>query len=154
MSTTFDPAAFLDMETTEELIRRPPLPVGDYTAMVGEVVAKPWQGVKDTSKSGMKYEVPLKLQVPPALQSELGLTQDTITLTDGIMLDLTEGGLLDYGIGKNGQLRRYREALDMNKKGEVFSARKMQGRLLRVRLTHEIWQNDIQERIGGVSKLS
>ena len=33
---SFDPAAFLDATTTEALVRRPPLPVGDYVGTVGE----------------------------------------------------------------------------------------------------------------------
>lgn len=150
----FDPQQFLDQETTEELAKRPPLPVGDYRATIGAVTCIPWQGVKDPSKSGLKYVVPLKIVVPADTQQQLGLNQDTIQLTDGIMLDVTEGGALDYAPGKNSGLRRYREALDMNKKGEVFSARKMEGRMLTVRIKHDIWNGEIQERIDGVARLT
>ena len=148
----FDPAQFLDMESTEALTRRPPLPVGDYTATVGEVTCVPWTS-KDQTKSGLKFVVPLTLEVPHSVKTELNLSTDTIRLTDGIMLDTTENGGLDFSPGKNGALRRYREALDMNKAGEVFSARKMQGRMLTVKLTHEIYNGDIQERAGGVAKV-
>ena len=151
--TLFDPAQFLDVETTDNATKRPPLPVGDYTATVGEITCVPWQGRSDPSKSGLKYIVPLAIEVPPSIQQDLGLTVPTIKLTDGIMLDVTEGGTLDYSPGRNGSLRRYREALDMNKKGEVFSARKMTGRLLLVKLTHEIYNGEIQERVGGVARL-
>lgn len=151
MNNTFDPAQFLDMESTEPLVRRPPLPPGDYRAVVGEVTATTWQGKVDPTKSGIKYVVPLTIDVPAELQSAIG--QPTIKLTDGIMLDMTESGTLDYAPGKNGGLRRYREALDMNKPGEVFSARRMQGQALLIKLTHEIYNGDIQERISGVAKI-
>jgi len=155
MSTPFDPAQFLDVELSTPLVRRPPLPVGDYVAVVGEVRAETWAGRaggKAEGKSGMKYVVPLSIDLPPAVQEQLGLTQSTITLTDGIMLDLNEGGTIDTGPGRNGGLRRYRDALDMNKPGEPFSARKMQGRPIRVKITHEIYQGEAVERIDGVAR--
>ncbi len=154
MSNTFDPAQFVDMEMTQELVRRPPLQVADYVAIIGEVTCVPWQGKQDPSKSGLRYNVPLKLQVPPDEKARLGIDMDTIQLTDTIMLDLTENGTLDMAPGKNNQLRKYREALDMNKPGEPFSARRMQGQPILVKLTHELYQGEIQERIGGVAKAS
>ena len=33
----FDPQAFLDSTTTEASIKRPPLPIGDYTALITKV---------------------------------------------------------------------------------------------------------------------
>jgi hypothetical protein len=155
MSTLFDPAQFLDIELSAPLVRRPPLPVGDYIAVVGEVRAESWAGKPGGTaegKSGMKYTVPLAIEVPPAVQTQLGLTSSVITLTDGIMLDLNEGGTIDTGPGKNGGLRRYRDALDMNKPGESFSARKMQGRPIRVKIEHAIYQGEAVERIGGVAR--
>lgn len=152
MTATFNPAQFVDMETTQELVRRPPLNVGDYTAMIGEVTCVPWQSSKDVTKSGLRFVVPLKIQVPPEEKARLGLTMDTITLTDSIMLDQTEAGTLDFSPGKNNQLRKYREALGMNKAGEPFSARRMQGQPVLVKLTHDMYEGEIQERIGGVAK--
>ncbi len=153
--TLFDPNQFLDLEISTPLVRRPPLPVGDYIAVVGEVKAESWTGKpggKAEGKSGMKYVVPLIIEVPPATQSQLGLTQSTLTLTDGIMLDITDQGTLDTGPGKNGNLRRYRDALDMNKPGETFRARAMQGRPIRVKITHEIYLGEAVERIDGVAR--
>ena len=147
----FDPAQFVDMEINAPTEKRPPLPVGDYTATVGEVTCVPWQS-KDGTKSGLRYVVPLDIQVPPSVKSQLGLTTDAIKLSDSIMLDTLDSGGLDMSPGKNSGLRRYREALDMNKAGDVFSARKMQGHLILVKVTHEIWNEQIQERVGGVAK--
>lgn len=151
MTATFNPAQFVDMETEEVLVRRPPLNVGDYLAMIGEITCVPWQS-KDGTKSGLRYVVPLSLQVPLEEKARLGLNIDTIKLTDSIMLDQTENGSLDFSPGKNNQLRKYREALNMNQAGEKFSARKMQGQPVLVKLTHEIYEGEVQERIGGVAK--
>lgn len=149
--SNFDPAAFIDLELSAPTEKRPPLPVGDYTATVGEVTCVPWQS-KDGTKSGLRYVVPLDVQVPPDVKTQLGLNTDSIKLTDSIMLDLTDGGMLDQSPGRNSGLRRYREALDMNKAGDVFGPRKMQGHLILVKVTHEIWNDQVQERVGGVAR--
>ena len=48
---------------------------------------------------------------------------------------LTAGqGTLDTAPGKNRRLRIYREACDMNKAGDVFSPRKLQGQLIKVKI--------------------
>jgi hypothetical protein len=153
MGNTFNPAQFVDMEIDKEMVKRPPLPEGDYTAMIGEVNAAPWTSQKDSSKSGIRYVVPLKIQVPPDVKASLGIDTDTIQLTDSIMLDLNENGGIDTSPGKNNGLRRYREALGMNKPGEPFSARRMQGQPLLVKIKHEIYEGEVQERIGGVAKV-
>ena len=150
MSTPFDPASFVNLEMDTPLIKRPPLSVGDYIATIGEVKGVQWTKKDDPSMTGMKYNVPLTLEVPADQQDKLSAT--TIKLTDGIMLDLNEQGGLDMSPGRNGGLRRYREACDMNKPGDIFSAARMQGKLVKVKLTHELYQGEIQERISGVAK--
>lgn len=154
MAQQFDPMQFVDMEITAPLVRRPPLPVQDYVAIIGEVTCVPWQGKTDTTKSGLRYVVPLNVQVPPEIKAELNLSSDTIKLTDSIMLDLNESGGIDTGPGKNTALRKYRDALDMNKPGEPFSARRMQGQPVLVKIGHEMYQGEVQERIEGVAKAS
>lgn len=148
----FDPNTFLDATLDTPTEKRPPLPVGDYTAIVGEVKARAWQGKKDPSKSGIAWDIPLALEIPAEVQQDLGLNQSNLTITDSIMLDLTDGGTLDNTPGKNRRLRMYREAVDMNKAGDVFSARKMQGCVVKVKLSHEMYEDSIIERVGGVVK--
>jgi len=147
----FDPQAFLDVSMEEALEKREVLPVGDYTAIIGEVSARAWTGKKDPTKSGIAWDLPLTIDIPAELQASLGLAS-TLTLKDSIMLDLTDGGTIDTSKGKNGRLRMYREALDMNKPGEGFSARRMQGQVLTVKIGHEIYQDAPVERITGVAK--
>lgn len=145
----FDPNQFLDMELNQPSEKRPPLPVGDYNAVIGEVKAANWS---KGEKSGTRLVVPLAVEVPPAVADQLRLNSSTITLTDSIMLDVTESGTIDMAPGKNSRLRMYREALDMNKPGDVFSPRKMQGRPVRIKLGQEIYNDNLQERVEGIAR--
>jgi hypothetical protein len=151
MTSAFDPQILLSATTEEVLERRAPLPVGDYTATVGEVTARQWNS-RDGSKSGMALDVPLIIEVPAEVQADLGLNP-TLTFKDSIMLDLTETGGIDYSKGKNGRLRLYRDALDMNKKGESFSPMLMTGRYLKVKIGHEDYEGWPRERVGSVSQV-
>lgn len=154
----FDPAAFLEMPVEVALERRPPLPAGDYPSQIQEVKARQWQS-KDkynedgTLKAGIAYDITHVVQVPLDVKERVGLSSDTMTLKDSIMLDLNAQGGLDTAPGKNGGLRRYREALDMNKPGVAFRATDMAGKMLLVRVKHEEYQGNIQERIDGVARL-
>jgi len=148
----FNPDTFLDATIEAPTEKRPPLPAGDYTAVIGEVKSRAWQGKKDPTKSGIAWDIPLTLEIPADVQTQLGLQQPTITLTDSIMLDLTDAGTIDNSPGKNRGLRNYREALDMNKAGDVFSARKMTGQAVRVKVKHELYEDQIMERVGGVAR--
>lgn len=156
--TQFDPNAFMNLEMDQPLKRRPPLPPGDYIAQIGEVKAEEWTSKKDPNnpKSGMRYNIPLTLEVPAEVQTKLGSAEDPyptqVKLSDTCMLDLTDNGTLDMSVGKNGGLRRWREAVDMNKPGDVFSPRKMQGRMILVKLSHELYNGEVQERVGGITK--
>ena len=151
LPSSFDPALFLDVTMDAPTEKRDPLPIGDYTAVIGEVTSRAWQGKADPTKSGIALDVPLTLDVPAEIQASLGLGS-TLNLKDSIMLDLTDSGMIDNSKGKNRQLRNYREALDMNKPGDVFSPRKMQGQVITVKVTHEIYQDAPVERISGVTK--
>ena len=148
----FDPATFLDATIDTPTEKRPPLPIGDYLATIGDIEARQWQGKKDPSKSGIAYDVPLTLDIPAEIQASLGLTLSTLTLKDSIMLDLTDNGTIDNSPGKNRRLRMYREATDLNKAGDSFSARKMVGKLVKVKVSHEIWEGQPVERVDGVAR--
>lgn len=152
MTSVFDPSTFLDATITEALVKRPPLPVQDYTAVIGEVKARQWTSTKGEGRTGIAWDVPLTLEIPPEIQASLGLTQATITLKDSIMLDLTESGMIDLGLGKNNGLRKYREACDLNKPGEPFSARMMTGRVVLAKVGHELYNGEPVERINGVAR--
>lgn len=152
----FDPAAFLDATISETNEKRPPLltenpasPDGLYTAMIGEITPK--SGEKD-GKPWMAFAVPLKIDVPQQLQDSLKLPPQ-ITLTDRVFLDLTDQGLIDNTPGKNRGQKKYRDATGMNSPGQVFSWRKLVGQPVKVKITHDMYEGAIQERVGDVVKI-
>ena len=150
MSSAFDASTFLDVTLTEPSTKRPPLAIGDYTGILKEPKSRTWQGKADPTKSGVAIDIPIELQLPPELAASMGMT--TVTLSDSIMLDLTDQGAIDNSPGKNSKLRRYREALDMNKPGDTFSFRAMQGRIATFKVKHEVYEGEIQDRIEGIAK--
>jgi len=151
--SSFNPDTFLDATLTDPTEKRPPLPVGDYTAILGAVTARQWQGKADPTKSGIAWDIPVTIDVPAEIQAELKMDQSTLNLKDSIMIDLTANGTIDNGPGKNRRLRAYREATDMNKPGDVFSARKMEGKIVKVKITHDLWEGQPIEKISGVVAL-
>lgn len=151
----FDAQSFLDAQIDGTLEKRDPLPTTrEYRAVIGELTSRNWQSTKDPSKEGVAFDVPLTLDVPVDLQESGGLPP-TLTLKDGIMLDLTPAGAIDTAKGKNSKLRMYRDALDMNQPGVPFNPRSMTGRVVLVRIKHEEWpegSGNLQERPNGVAR--
>ena len=148
--SNFDPNLFLDASTTEAATKRPELPVQDYPATVEDITFRVSQGKKDPSKTYTFMDIKFKIEVPSHLVSK-GIPE-VVVITGGVGVD-TVGSALDWSPGKNRQLARYREALDMNKPGVAFSPRAMIGRQIKVRIKHELYEGNIQERIDSVSKL-
>ncbi len=155
--SAFDPSVFLDAQQTEVNEVRPPLPTenpddanGLYLAVIGEIkadtgvigkgdrVGQPW----------VAMVVPLRIQIPSSVQG-LGLPPE-LTLTDRAFLDLTPQGAIDNAKGKNRQQRAYRDATDTNVPGEAFAWRMLQGRTVKVKLVHELYEGVIQEKISQV----
>lgn len=157
MTSAFDPKSFLDATISTPLERRDPLPVENpetsdklYFGVIGEINSRAWQGKKDPTQSGIAWDVPIEIQIPGSLQAA-GMPP-TLTIKDSIMIDLTAGGTIDSGKGKNNRLRMYREAVDLNKPGDSFSARALQGKPVKVKINHDSWEGTIQERVAGVLK--
>ena len=146
---SFDPATFLNTETTEVLdTKLIPCPVGEYLAIADKIDIKTWS-TKDGSKSGVKLEILWDIQdenVKALLSREKVVVQQTV------MLDTTEVGNLDVGKGKNIGLGRLREALDLNIAGQPFSFPMITGRLATVIVSHRVDGEDIYAEIRKVAK--
>lgn len=154
MSSTFDPSTFLNFTTTEESVKRPPLPTDrDYTGIIGELEFKDGVSSKDPTKIWAMFKVPVTIDVPGDLQDSLGLVNPTFIINDSIMLDVNPQGGLDMAPGRNGALRRYREATGLNQKGAPFSPTMLQGRTIKVKIKHEDYEGNLYERIAGVAAL-
>lgn len=157
MSSQFNPETFLDAQVNEANEKRPPLPTenpenpnGLYMAVIGEIktdsgtigkgdrVGQPW----------ISMLIPLRIQVPSSVQG-LGLPQE-LTITDRAFLDLNAGGGLDNSKGKNRRQKDYRDATGTNIAGVPWSWRQLQGKMVSVKINHELYQDQIQERVGAV----
>lgn len=151
--SAFNPETYLDSTISEPSIRRPPLPAArDFIGVIGEIKSRAWQKKDDPTKSGIAVDVPIEFDLSgfPELVAQIGTSK--VTLTDGIFLDLNSSGAIDNSPGKNSKLRRYREALDMNKPGDSFSFRMMQGRMIRAKIKHETFEGDILDKIDSIAK--
>jgi hypothetical protein len=148
----FDPQSFLDSATTEQSTRRPPLPAGLLIpATISDVTARNWSSNKGgVSRSGVAFDVKLALQVPQDLVAKG--QPETVTLSDSVMLDLTDGGSIDYSPGRNNRLRLYREAAGCNTPGSTFTPRMLVGRNVMVKIGHRPYQDELYEEVAGISK--
>jgi len=157
MTSAFDPNVFLDAQVNEANEKRPPLPTenpedpnGMYLAVIGEIKADSGT-IGKGERQGQPWAsmvIPLRIQVPPVVQA-LGLPPE-LTLTDRAFLDLTAQGGLDNGKGKNRRQRDYRDATGTNVAGVPWAWRMLQGRTLRVKISHELYNDQIQERPGAI----
>jgi hypothetical protein len=155
--SAFDPNVFLDAQQTEVNEKRPPVPTenpddpnGLYTAVIGEIktdagtigkgekLGQPW----------VSMVIPLKLQIPAVIQA-LGLPAE-MTITDRAFLDLTPQGGIDNAKGKNRQQRAYRDATGTNVPGEAFAWRMLTGRVVKVKIAHELYNEVLQEKIAAI----
>lgn len=159
MTSAFDPVAFLDAQQSEVNEKRPPLPEenpaaddGLYVATIGELKAPRSGTIGKGDRAGepwIQVVIPLKIDVPQQLRDSMKLPP-SLTISDGAFIDLTPAGSIDNSPGKNRRQRDYREALDMNKPGEPFSWRSTEGRIVKVKIKHELFEGTVQERIAAV----
>jgi hypothetical protein len=154
--SNFDPSAFLDATTTEALTRRPPIPAGVVLqGIITDAVARSWTSNKPEAKVKAGIAVDLKIEIDlnsyPDVKAAVGV--DKVTMTPGIMLDMKDDGKsIDWSTGKNGNLRRYREALGMNNPGEPFSIRQMVGRPILVKIKHRTYEGEFYDEVDSVAK--
>jgi hypothetical protein len=154
--STFDPNQFLDATTTEALVKRTPIPVGSVLqGIITDAVARSWTSKKEDAKVKAGIAVDLKIEINLNAYPDVKaiVRADTVVMTPGIMLDMKEDGKsIDWSVGKNGNLRRYREALDMNKPGEPFSIRQMVGRPILVKIKHRSYEGEFYDEVDSVAK--
>jgi hypothetical protein len=123
MSGVFDPDQFMQEEVSgANDTTYPTLPAGEYMGVIADVKVRQTEG-KD-GKSFYPADITWDLiNVDPKVLADLG--RDKATVRQSVFLDLSDSGGLDLGKGKNVQLGRLREALDLNTPG--FSLRKLVG---------------------------
>src|SRR5208282_3797637 len=138
----FDVNEFLDAQTTQAAEKRPPLPAGsEYIGTIGEPIGR--SGEKD-GKPWAAVDFPIALDLPDGSHT---------TLKFGTFLDVTDSNELDWSAGRNSGMRRLREATGLNEKGKVFTPRMLQGRQVKVKIKHRLYEGEIFDEIGAVAKV-
>jgi len=146
----FDPATFLDTPVTEaNSTEVTPIPEGTYLAVIIKAEARVWTSKADPTSTGVVVDVTYEL-ADTALEEEF----QGRTVKQGIMLDLTDSGTLDFGKGKNVSLGRLRESLKLNTPGETFAFSQLPGRLLKVFVKHRLYQDTIFSEVKGTAPAS
>src|SRR5262245_6952543 len=152
----FDPKLFLDAQVNEVNEKRPPLPVenpfspdGTYISVMkeptteagtiekGERVGQPWLAIL----------VQHQVEVPKQLQDSLKL-QPVLVYTDRVFIDLTPQRTIDNAPGRNRRQRLYRDALDLNKAGDVWNWKKVTGQPVKVKIEHDQYNGETVDKIG------
>ncbi len=150
--SNFDPEKFIDSTITEPSTRRPPLPIGDYVGVVGKPEVREQPGKQDPTKVYIIADVPVMIDASAYPNLGPAFEGAKIQLSDSLFLDLNEGGQIDTTPGKNSKLRRYRDALDMNKPGVPFSFRAMEGKMIKVKVSHREYEGERYDQIEAVAK--
>jgi hypothetical protein len=147
----FDPDNFMDQAVSEaNSTDFVPVPVGTYVAVVTSVTPRTWQSKSDPSKAGIALDV--LWGIDDAEVQEL-LGRPTVTVKQGLMLDITEAGTLDMGRGRNVNLGRLREALHLNAPGQPFAPSMLNGRVGRVKVKHRADKGQIFAEVEAVLPL-
>lgn len=129
--SAFDPKLLLDATIDQaNSTTRVPVPAREHLAVITEVDIR--SGNKD-GKDWAFLDVTYQLD-DAALKQELG--RDVVKLTQGVSLDFTPNGGLDYSKGRNVMLGRLREAVGLNEPGKPFSFRMLVGRPVKILVTH------------------
>lgn len=154
----FDPKVFLSATVSEVNEKRQPLPVenpfspdGTYVSVMKEPTMEAGM-IEKGERAGQPWlmaNVPHHIEVPQQLQETLKLPP-VVVIIDRCFIDLTPQKSIDNAPGRNRRQRVYREALDLNKAGDVWSWNKVTGQAIKIKIEHEMYLGEPQDRIGQV----
>ncbi len=148
----FDVSSFMSQAVTDANDTKViPVPAGEHVSLADKVEIKEWASKTDSSKAGLKLVI--QWAVDNAEVKEL-LGRDKVTVRQDIMLDLTDAGTLDMGRGRNVQLGKLREALNLNLPGQPFSFDMIQGRVAKILVAHRIDGDTIYADVKGVAPMN
>ena len=147
MTQLFDANAFMQatFEGENDTVRIP-IPAEEWDAIAEKVDLSQWTS-KDGSKSGLKLTILWEI-MSDEVREITGRSKNVVR--QDIMLDLTDDARLDMGKGMNVALGKLRQAVGLNTPGEAFSFPMIQGRNAKIKVKHEMYENEIQAKVGGV----
>jgi hypothetical protein len=143
--SVFDPNAFLNAETTESnATTYIPVPENEHLANIKAI--KP----RVLTDGRAVLDVNWIVDTDEA-RDATGMAEPMVR--QSIWLDLTEGGGLDFGKGKNVQLGKLREAVGQNASGRPWNPGMLIGQVAKIKVAHSIDKRDgetIQAEVRGV----
>ena len=146
-----DAKQFMNAQYSEpNSTKRTPIPPGEYKAIVDKVELETFPGKKDTSKVYLKCNATLNLD-EPTLRTQL--EREKVVIVHGFLVDLNDAGAIDFSKERNVTLGKFREAIGMNTPGTPWSFPMFEGKVLRVKVAHEMYEGEPQARVVAVAKL-
>jgi hypothetical protein len=98
-----------------------PIPTGEYTAMISKVDLR---AVSTKNGPGVVIDITYMLQAPDVAAK---LSRASLTVRQGIFVDLTPAGGFDMSKGKNVELNRIRAAVGQDEAGKVWNPKMLEG---------------------------
>lgn len=129
----FDPETLLGSETQGAMSTEyTPIPIGEYVGIIKDLNVK--QVV--SQKNGETYNFfEIKYAIDDQEVAEItGMTEPVAR--QSMILDITPGGTLDLGKGKNVQLGRLRAACKQNDPSKPWSFEMLRGQTVKVSIKH------------------
>lgn len=130
-NSAFDPKQFLETTFNEASSTvKVPVPAKEHRAVISAVdIRSGNKDGKDWSFLDVTYDID-----EPAVKELLG--REKVVLTQGVGLDFTPTGGLDFGKGRNVTLGRLRDAVGLNQAGQPFGFRMLIGKPLKIVVGH------------------
>lgn len=137
----FDEQSFLNTEVSGELdTKRPPIPVGEYTAMIDKVDVRAVGEQKDKIMLDIFWAID-----NPTLADEIS-RMNPFTTRQSLFLDVTAQGGLDMSKGKNTDLGHLRDAVGQNVSGP-WRFTDLVGKVAVVNVTHRMYEENLYDEV-------
>lgn len=125
---------------------------GEYPAVVDSIEFDTFEGKSEKSLGKTFYKLRVKWALDDAgVKEQLG--RDKVTVSQDMFLDMTDGGALDMGKGKNVSLGRLREAVGQNDPARPWAPNMLIGTVAKVKVEHEVVKGEVYARVTGTTKL-
>jgi hypothetical protein len=143
----FNPDTFLNTSYEEEFsTARIPVPEGEYTAVIREIKPRTAGANKERAVLDVIYGID-----DPSVAEVTGFESPQVR--QSIFLDLSPTGSLALGPGKNVQLGKLREACGQNQKGKPWQPGMLVGQVVKVKVAHRTFEDEIQADVKAVTAL-
>jgi hypothetical protein len=148
---SFDADTFLNAAVTgSNSTKVIPCPQGEFFSVIEKIGARQVQS-KDGSETRVVLEVTWLVEDDGA---KAATGRDSVSVKQGIFLDLDPNGGIDTAEGKNVGLGRLREALGLNDPSAEFSFNMLPGRAAKIQVTHRDDPKDAENKFADVRSVA